>query len=379
MPPGTQRVPFEGPDDYKIMFVGEAPGAEEQAQGRPFIGKAGELLRRYVQRAGLKDADVMYANLSKYRPGYNHNKFEALLQTDELKEGIIELKEEINRANPNCIVALGGWPMFFLTGISGTNKRGSKDVPVPGSGISLYRGSRLPAVDSLNNTKVFCTYHPSFILRAWKENPVFLIDLIHAAEDSKYPELNYPTYEEYIDPPENELIDLTHEAISSGLIAQDIETFKGGTFSCTGWAWKKDGVYKSVCTTYLAPSLHKYSKEVWESDTPKIFQYGTYDCIFMKNFYNWNAGGFYDGLGWDTYIATASLLPDYPRGLDFLCSIYTRFPYYKTERKEWRIENDMMKLWKYNIKDCVGTYMIAEEQMKETAQVYGSSHIRIAS
>ena len=136
---GTQRVPFEGPDDYNIMAVGEAPGGEEQGQGRPFVGRAGALLERYLERNMIPRSKVKLANLCKYRPGVNHNKFEALLGSSQLEDGLDELAEEIKRVKPNVIIALGNWPLWYLTGCCGLDKT----KPKPGSGIFLYRRLRI--------------------------------------------------------------------------------------------------------------------------------------------------------------------------------------------------------------------------------------------
>jgi DNA polymerase len=360
-------VPYEHPPSYKIMFVGEAPGGEEAGQGRPFIGRSGQLLRRYIERqgCGLKPAEVCFANLSKHRP--RGNKFELLLGTQELSQGLTDLEAEIHRARPNVIVALGGWPLFFLTGECG-RKAGK---PIPGSGIKLYRGSILPAKDDFHNTKVVASYHPSYIERDWKWNPVFFLDLQRAAQESRHPRLDYTEFDEFIDPPLDVISSLQDEYRQAEWLGTDIETFPGGRFSCVGWAWKRpSGKYAGLCVTYKRLDLWPYAKRMWESLVPKIFQYGTYDVSFMQHFYGWQVGAFYDKVGWDTYVAAANLLPDFPRGLDFLCSIHTRFPYYKTERKVWKEKGDMNILWRYNLKDCVATYEIAMEQMKLMRGLY---------
>ena len=366
---GTQRVPFEGPDEYDIMAVGEAPGAEEQGQGRPFVGRSGQLLERYLERNMIPRRKVKLANLSKYRPGQNHNKFEALIGSSQLEDGLDELAEEIKRARPNVIIALGNWPLYYLTGKCGLDKGKDK----PGSGIFLYRGSRLPALSRFGgeDQKVFISLHPAYITRVWGWNPVFNLDLTHAVEDSKYPELNYPEYEEYIDPDPSQLLDLVHEALSADWISLDIETFPDRKYSCVGWAYSHNDTMKGVCITFERPDLARFAHEVWRSDTPKILQFATYDAPFMQRFYHWDLGGYYDGLGWDTFVASASLLPDFPRGLDFLVSIHTRFAYYKSDRKVWKQERDMMKLWKYNIKDTVGTHAVAMAQMGEMKELFG--------
>jgi len=226
---GTQRVPFEGPDSYDIMAVGEAPGAEEQGQGRPFVGRSGQLLERYLERNLVPRREVKLANLSKYRPGTNHNKFEALIGSSQLEDGLDELAEEIKRAKPNVIIALGNWPLYYLTGACGLDK----NKPKPGSGIFLYRGSRLPALPKFGggDQKVFISLHPAYITRVWGWNPVFNLDIARAVEDSKYPELRYPKYKEYIDPDPSTLYDLVHESLSADWISCDIETFPNHCFT----------------------------------------------------------------------------------------------------------------------------------------------------
>ena len=369
---GQTRVPFEGPEEYNIMLVGEAPGGEEAGQGRPFVGSSGQLLERYLERHNISRGQVKLANLSKRRPGITppSNRFELLLNTPELENDLNELEEEIKRVQPNVIIALGGWPMWFLTGKCGREHGKLK----PGSGILTYRGSRLPALERWGERKIFCTLHPAYLRRNWKMNPVWHIDLGAAIEDSGYPELRYPVYEEYIDPDPDVLYDLVHEALSAEWISVDLETPRHmpTKFTCVGWAYKKDGVYKGVCVTHHRDDLTRFSKEMWESDTPKIGQFLTYDAPFMRHFYQWRLGGYYNDKGWDTYVASANILPDFPRRLSFLCSIYTRFPYYKEDRKVWRQLGDMDILWKYNIKDTVATYQIAMEQMKEIGELYAS-------
>ena len=104
---GTQRVPFEGPDTYNIMAVGEAPGATEVGQGRPFVGRSGQHLERYLEKNLIERHEIKLTNLSKYRPGTSHNKFEALIGPSKLEEGLDERAEEVNRVKPNVILALG--------------------------------------------------------------------------------------------------------------------------------------------------------------------------------------------------------------------------------------------------------------------------------
>lgn len=379
------EVPYEGPEEgYNILCVGEAPGQWENRLKRPFVSRAvakehgltmdrdtaGDLLERYLGRLGVPRSEVKLANLCNYQPPYNN--FRAVLKSRQLQEGLEKLKAEIRRVQPNVIIALGGWPMWFLTG-KAKRERGKL---VPGQGILSHRGSRYRALKDItgggHKQKVFCTMHPAYVLRMWKMNPVFHIDLQHAIEDSHFPELRYPKYEEHIDPPKDILYDLAHEAVDSDWISIDIETFPSKRYSCIGYSFRRGEKDIGICLTCLREDVtNRVGRELWESKTPKIFQYGTYDIGFMKNFYGWKIGGYYDGIGWDTYVASASIYPDYPRKLDFLTSIYTRFPFYKHERKVWKETMDLNRLWRYNIKDIVATSHVALGQSKDIEEIFG--------
>jgi len=151
-------------------------------------------------------------------------------------------------------------------------------------------------------------------------------------------------------------------------VSCDIETFGPGELACVGFA---DSDSRGLCITCQCVGGFDIAQTLYESPVPKIFQYGTYDTSFLRHFYGWEVGGYYDGVGFDTYVAAATLMPEFPRGLDFLTSIYTDFPYYKEERKVWKKDGDLMTLWKYNIKDIIATYITAMEQMKELKELFG--------
>src|SRR5205807_10187792 len=129
---GSIYVPDEGPKNASILFVGEAPGANEETEGRPFVGEAGNFLTTVLGRNGIQRESVRLANLCHYRP--RDNKFVHLLDSSQLQAGIKELSAYIYENRPTVICALGNWPLYFLTG-----KHGKK----AGSGIFNWRGSIL--------------------------------------------------------------------------------------------------------------------------------------------------------------------------------------------------------------------------------------------
>lgn len=345
---GKTYVPNMGSREAKIMFVGEAPGKEEEAQREPFVGRSGQLLTRYIQRHGLQRENVYLANLCHYRP--KNNKFRFAEGTDELSSGIAELKSDIESIRPNVIVALGGYPMYYLSGKTGANGK-------PGTGITNWRGSILPG-SLVEGTKVIPTVHPAFVERAWKWHPIFAFDIERCVGDMEFPELNLPAYESYIDPPEDLLLSLVSEIHSADWVSVDIETF-GDTLACVGFCCDEAWGLCLTCET----SSWEIAEGLLHSPTAKIFQFGTYDINYLKHFYGWETTAY----AFDTYIAAATLMPEFKRGLDFLTSIYTRLPYYKEERKIWKESSDLNTLWEYNVKDIVATYLIAMKQMEELA------------
>lgn len=347
------RVPGHGPKPSRIMLVGEAPGKNEEEQRIPFVGRSGELLNRHLERHGVmrrpdeNRSEVYCTNLCEYRP--YKNDFKNLLNSPELEAGLIKLRQDIEEYDPNVIIALGGQPLKFLTGCEG---------------IMNYRGSVLPCT-LVEGRKVYASLHPAYVTRDFNMVGVFSEDIRRAVVQSEFPEIRYPKYEEIIDPPPDRLWSLVEEMLEAEWLSIDIETFGPGNMSCFGVT---DSADRGLCITFMCPSGWEAAQVLFESEKPKkIFQYGTYDINFLKRFYGWDVGNF----AFDTYIAAAELMPEFKRGLDFLTSIYTWFPYYKTERKVWKEEGNLEILWSYNIKDIIATYMIAMEQMKELGKVYG--------
>ena len=133
--------------DAQLMFVGEAPGADEDEQGEPFIGAAGHLLTKIISATGLSRADVYIANILKCRPdmpaGSSGNRKPT---PEEMQTCIPFLHEQIDLIKPKVLVALGGTAVEGLLNKSGITKlRGQWQT---------YRG--IPLMP---------TYHPAYLLR----------------------------------------------------------------------------------------------------------------------------------------------------------------------------------------------------------------------
>ena len=137
-----------GSIDAQLMFVGEAPGADEDEQGEPFVGKAGQLLTKIIQATGLSRADVYIANILKCRPDTpGQNAGNRKPTPDEMTTCIPYLHEQIDLIQPKVIVALGATAVEGLLGKS--------------LGITKLRGTW----KTYRGTPLMPTYHPAYLLR----------------------------------------------------------------------------------------------------------------------------------------------------------------------------------------------------------------------
>ncbi|MGD2278787.1 MAG: uracil-DNA glycosylase [Candidatus Omnitrophota bacterium] len=132
----------EGNPKADLMFVGEAPGGDEDKQGRPFVGRAGQLLTKIIESIGLKRDDVYIANILKCRPPGNRNPMPS-----EIAGCLPYLQKQIELIEPKVICALGKFAAQTLL---------NTETP-----ISRLRGTFY----DYRGTKLMPTYHPAYLLR----------------------------------------------------------------------------------------------------------------------------------------------------------------------------------------------------------------------
>ena len=143
----------EGSSDSELMFIGEAPGADEDKTGKPFVGRAGQLLTKIIESINLKRENVYIANIIKCRPPENRNP-----EPDEISSCSLFLKEQINIVEPKVICTLGKFStMFIFNEIN--NIGGGKKFEF--EKIGSHRGK----IYNYKGIKVIPTYHPSYLLR----------------------------------------------------------------------------------------------------------------------------------------------------------------------------------------------------------------------
>jgi DNA polymerase len=138
----TQMVPGEGDPRAAVMLVGEAPGASEDKQGRPFVGRAGKLLEQLLAEAGLRREDVYITNVVKARPPGNRDP-----RADEVAHHMPWLERELELVAPRIVVPLGRHALRHFD---------------PAAKISEVHGKPLRAGDR----DLFPLYHPAAALRS---------------------------------------------------------------------------------------------------------------------------------------------------------------------------------------------------------------------
>jgi len=147
--PGKKVVFGVGSLDAEIFFCGEAPGADEETQGEPFVGKAGQLLTKIIEAMGLKRSAVYIGNIMNWRPEMPTPFGNRPPTQEEMEVCLPYLKAQIEIVQPKVIVALGATAVSGLLGAAPKRRMG--DV----------RGKWL----EFEGTPLMITFHPSYLLR----------------------------------------------------------------------------------------------------------------------------------------------------------------------------------------------------------------------
>jgi uracil-DNA glycosylase family 4 len=144
----TRAVPGEGHPDTEVVFVGEGPGQNEDQQGRPFVGRAGELLVKWLASIGWRRQEVFITNIVKCRPPGNRDP-----EPDEIAACAPYLQRQLEILDPAVVVTLGRFSMAQFR---------------PGSKITQVHGTHAPAPGETGarDATAFALFHPAAALRS---------------------------------------------------------------------------------------------------------------------------------------------------------------------------------------------------------------------
>lgn len=152
---GRTNVVFgEGNANAEVMFIGEAPGADEDATGRPFVGRAGQLLNLALKALMIKREDCYIGNICKCRPNNNRAPYE-----DEAQSCLPHIRKQVSLIKPKIIVCLGATPLKYMV------DRNAQITKVRGQWIVKDGHMIMP------------TYHPAALLRDETKKMPFWEDL----------------------------------------------------------------------------------------------------------------------------------------------------------------------------------------------------------
>lgn len=323
---------------YPLMIVGEAWGAEEAKEGRPFVGASGSLLRQVLSRCGIDIKHAYLTNVFNLKPEPTNDISNLCGPKDcavpglprlangkyvraEFKPELDRLYYEVESVRPNLILALGSTASWALTKVSGIRK-------IRGAPLVGHAG-----------VKVLPTYHPAAILREFSLRAVLFADCKKAAREMQFPELVRPQREFWLEPTLEDLALFEPYILESNKVSVDIETWQR-QITCIGFApspgraivipfctkAQPDGNYWRTLEEELIAWNYVRS---WLRRGPKVVgQNFLYDARYL-----WERYGIPPiTMAEDTMLKHHALYPELEKGLGFLGSIYTDEPAWKFMR-----------------------------------------------
>lgn len=364
----------QGPKHADIVFVGEAPGEEEDKAGIPFIGRAGRFLKRHVFRgAGVDESEVFITNAVRCRPP--NNKTPSMV---EIRNCFPHLEEELKRIQPKVIVALGNVPLHSLLPIH-RKKRDPEEAEdtrwkyqAAVSGITRWRGKLM--WHPIFKCYVIPTFHPSALARDFNQGVQFrlkqtIADVEEAVRAShREPPKVVPVKTDYITDP-GKAAEILERAIKAPFVAYDIETegFDPNEDSLWGFSVSFEP-YKGYYISWDVMNHHKslrtlFAAFIQNSKQTKILHNVEFDDRFMQTKFSTLPPLAYPYV--DTMIAASLLDENFGKGLKELVWRYLHYGGYEQEFDEWKEKHK--KGWKKPDDP------IEKREMEKKMSVYGST------
>jgi DNA polymerase len=372
-------VPGVGSLAPRLMIVGEAPGAQEDAQKLPMVGPTGEIVNDLLFKCGVHRSEVYITNVVKFRPPMNDWDKLHLIGVD-VKQSTEELWEnEIKRLQPNCILAVGNKALNAICGVDG---------------ILNYRGSILSAVDGI--TKCIPTIHPAALFSRstgedenkggleWTWIKLIEADFQRAVDESLNPKIELPDRNLTVAHNSLDVHRFFREYEHLDKSAMDIESINCVPV-CIGFAFTRQHAISIPLLRKIGPH---YVTDMGDNEMDDIYKI-VYEKLATLKLVGHNLKydefkltlmGFGDrkfrtmNVYSDTLIKTRVIFPEMPKKrLNDVSSLWTREPYYKEEGKEFKLGKfKPEQLLLYNAKDCAVEIEVDEEQENDLIQLGNS-------
>ena len=349
-------MPSHGPRESPVWFVFDTPSAKELASGEAGSGPAGGLLRAFCMQVGLDPTACHYTYLWPHAAPANkiERMFNSGIPKPELSISVLGLIESIKESKPNVVVAVGAASMLLLTG-KGHFDKGTI------VGLHDYRGSVLTC-QWIPGQKVIATFDPAYVLRAYSDHPILLLDLERIRKESAFAGVRRPQKELICDPQGDQLMEVRDRLMDEGdTLTVDIE-YIGSRLLCVGLT--SDASW-ATSIAWSGPTQQSVIRQVCLSGKPLNMQNAMFDCSILEWHYDMPV---IEHLAYDTMLAAHALNPELPKGLDFLCSVYTDQPYYKS-MVNWNLikqgKQDPSILYEYNAIDAWTQHEIMDKQISD--------------
>lgn len=347
-------VKGEGKLESKLWLIGEAPGANEDKEGRPFVGGAGQVLNGMLSEVGIIRTECYVDNVIQYRPAnnnfgvyYHDPKRDA--PNDELLQAHERLQQMVLQHQPHVVVAFGNEALYALTGKKA---------------ITKWRGSILP----LGRSKVIATYHPAMIMRQYEHRTEALFDLSKAKREALTDIMPHIPKDKFkIRPSFKEAMDALSILKAKDRISFDIETSQElNQILCIGFAWSaSDAICIPIFNgtlSYWTPgeefAIIKAIKEVLEQPRRRLIAHNAmFDLSYLR--FRWGVRAV-ENMHMDTMLAHHCVYPELPKSLAFCVSIYTNHPYHKD-----MIHGGVDDFYTYNCMDAARTFEVYEALEQE--------------
>lgn len=364
----TNYVGGYGPSDAKLVVIGEAPGSDEDDEGKPFVGRVGKLTREMLGIGRMHDSKVYFTNIERCQPP--NNKL-SLLKAIGRKAGqdIEDLYNEVDALDANCHLLLGEHALKWF----GKKKK-----------IKHWRGTIFTVNVRGKDRKCVSTYHPSALLRSESEETktfsysaraYMQLDFNRAISQSKFPDLRLPKRTlQYARSADQFREFLSRYLPTHKEVSIDIETTKGSCIpTCIGFAFTPyhgmsvplinvgGGVFTSeedkvqlwrlVQSVLGDPTINLIGQNI-KFDLRKLVR--TYGFVLRANVY------------FDCGMCQHVLYPEFPKSLEFQTSTWTEEPFYKDELREYDPDKESFEtILIYNAKDVCVPFEIYTKMMKE--------------
>ncbi len=329
---------FEGSTTAKILFISDFLRISDAAENQILAGERRDLLFNSTKRAGIFSEDIALACIHPTVPTGGHDVSRIPLEQRKIDRE--RIKQEILKSKANVIVPLGSYALEFLTGLESIDK---------------WHLSILQSTAEFGNRKVVPLLHPAEVISSRYSDMAYIsFGCLRLKEEMQTPKNTVPERKFLINPPHAVAMKFLQRCLSAKVLSFDIET-GNSIINTVGFAISE--------TEAIAIEVLPYSKdpkeyyELWqmiravlESSIPKVCQNFIHETQFLSKY-----GIYINNIHHDTMWCMKFLHPEFDKGLHNVGRIYTRFPYWKEEGKDWNNINNWHEHLTYNCKDTTGT------------------------